>query len=270
MNYLRDYHIHTCFSCDSRSSVEEVCRAALAQGMTEVAITDHADFEPLDDCCGYFRPRAYWRAIQRCREMFEGRLTIRAGVEFGEGHRFQREIAQVLVAHEYDFVLGSLHWAGGRPAWLGSFFGDGLGLDEGLVIYFDELARLAAGADYDVLAHLDFVRRAAHRRFGLQELDLRPHEERVRQVLRIVVERGKGLEVNTATVRRGIGGPSPPLQVLRWFREEGGRVVTLGSDAHRSENVGADFDRALAMVREAGFEELAAFEGRKLFVANER
>jgi len=262
MGYLKDYHIHTCFSCDSRASMERVCRAALARGMVEVAITDHADFEPLDDCYGYLRPRAWWEALRRCRAAFEGRLTIRAGVEFGEGHRFRDRVAEVLSAYPYDLALGSLHWAGGRPAWLRSFFDGGLSLDDGLALYFDELALLAAEADYDVLAHLDFVRRAVHQRFGLQELDLRSHEELVRRVLRIVVERGKGLEVNTRTARQGIGGPSPPLQVLRWFREEGGRIVTLGSDAHRPEEVGAGFERALAMAREAGFEELAAFERR--------
>jgi len=241
--------------------MEAICQAALARGMTEIAITDHADFEPLDVCCGYFRPEPYWEAIERCRAAFAGRLTIRAGVECGEPHVYRREVEAVLSAHEYDFVLGSLHWVDSRPTFDGAFF-DGLSLDEGLALYFDELARLAAEGEYDVLAHADIIRRAVYRRFRLGEFDLAPHEPRVRRVLRIVAERGKGLEVNTSYQRKQMGRPGPSVQVLRWFRDEGGQTVTLGSDAHRPEHVGADFDRALAMVREAGFEHLAVFEER--------
>jgi len=260
---LPDYHIHTRFSCDSRASMEAVCRAALARGLTEIAITDHVDFEPLDGGYGYFRPQAYREELRRCRAAFAGRLTIRAGVECGEAHRFRREIADLLAADRYDVVLASLHWAGGRPAWEGAFFDGGLGLEEGVALYFDELACLAAEADYDVLAHLDFVRRAAHLRYGVVALDLHRHEERVRQVLRVVAARGKALEVNTATVRRGLGDPCPPPVVLRWFRQEGGQHVTLGSDAHQAASVGADLDTALALVRQAGFAGATRFAGRK-------
>jgi histidinol-phosphatase (PHP family) len=266
---IADYHTHTRFSCDSDATMEAICRAALARGMREIAITDHADFEPLDPCHGYFRPGPYWEAIDRCRATFEGRLTIRAGVECGESHLYRQEVAALLSAHDYDFVLGSLHWVDSRPTFDGAFF-DGLRLEEGLALYFDELAHLAALGEYDVLAHPDIIRRAIYRRFGPTELDLSPYEPLVREVLRIVAERGKGLEVNTAYLRKGMGGPGPSVQVLRWFREEGGRIVTLGSDGHRPEHVGAGFDRALAMVREAGFERLTTFHRRTPTVAAEK
>jgi histidinol-phosphatase (PHP family) len=249
--------------------MEATCLAALARGMTEITITDHADFEPLDPCHGYFHPQGYWQAIERCRERFEGRLTILAGIECGEAHRFQREIDGLVSAHEYDFVLASLHWADSRPAWKAGFF-SGLSLGEGLGLYFDELADLAARADYDVLAHPDFVRRAVFLRFGLQELNLQPHEAQLRRVLRIVAERGKGIEVNTVHLRKGMGPPGPSVQILRWFREEGGRLVTLGSDAHRPGEVGADFEQASAMAQEAGFSRLAAFRQRAVVVRNDR
>ncbi|HIE38970.1 MAG TPA: histidinol-phosphatase HisJ family protein [Anaerolineales bacterium] len=258
---IADYHVHTRFSCDSDATMEAICRAALAQGMREIAITDHADFEPLDPCHGYFQPELYWEAVGRCRATFEGQLMIRAGVECGESHVYRREVAALLSAHDYDFVLGSLHWVDSRPAFDETFF-DGLELGEGLALYFDELARLADQGEYDVLAHPDIIRRAVYRRFGLTELDLSPHETQVRRMLRIVAERGKGLEVNTAYLRKGMGEPGPSVQVLRWFREEGGQVVTLGSDGHRPEHVGAGFDRSLAMVREAGLGGLTVFHRR--------
>ncbi len=243
--------------------MEAVCRAALARGMSEIAITDHADYEPLDACHGYFRPAPYWEEMNRCRALFAGQLAIRAGVECGESYIYREPVAALLAAHSYDVVLGSLHWADGRPTYAGDFF-DGLGLDEGLALYFDHLARLAAEGEFDVLGHLDIIRRATALRFGIGELDLRRHEARVRQVLRLLAGRGKGLEVNTSFVRKGIGGAGPSLEVLRWFRQEGGQIVTLGSDAHRPEDVGGDLDRGLALLRQAGFERLATFERRSV------
>lgn len=243
--------------------MEAMCQAALKLGMREIAITDHADFEPRDVCCGYFRPGPHWRAIDRCRSLFDGQLTIRAGVECGESHLYRSQVERLLSANEYDFVLGSIHWADGRPVFDDTFF-DGLTLDEGVALYFDELIELARGGTYDVLAHIDIVRRAVYRRFGNQTLDLRPHEGRVRQALRIVAERGKGIEINTGYLRKGMGDPGPSVEMLGWFREEGGQIVTLGSDSHRPGQVGDGFQMARDMLRQAGFEQPATFERRKV------
>ena len=226
----------------------EMCQAALKLGMDEIAITDHADFEPLDVCCGYFDPEPYWAEIARCRQAFAGRLTIRAGIECGESHVYRRQVAAILAAGDYDLVLGSLHWAGERPTFDGAFF-NGLGLDQGLALYFDHLGRLAEEGDYDVLAHIDIIRRAAHRRFGPGRFALWTHEDRVRDILRTVARRGKGIEVNTSFQRKGMGAPGPSAQVLRWFKEEGGEIVTLGSDGHAPAEVGAAFEEAIELVR---------------------
>lgn len=263
MMHPPDYHTHTRFSCDSQTAIEAICQTALIRGMREVAITDHVDFEPLDPCHAYFRPEEHWQAIERCRASLDGRVTLRAGIECGEPHLYRHQVQAVLAGHDYDFVLGSLHWAGDRPTFDGAFF-EGLTLDEGLVLYFDHLTRLAEEGEFDVLAHLDIIRRATFLRFGLQEIDYHPYEPLVRRLLRALAERGKGLEVNTSYQRRGMGRPGPSAEVLRWFREEGGQIVTLGSDAHRAEDVGADFDLGLALVREAGFERLAIFRQRNV------
>jgi histidinol-phosphatase (PHP family) len=258
-----DYHVHTRFSCDSKTKMAAACEAAIARGIGEIAFTDHADFEPLDDCCGYLRPAAYLAEIERCRRRYGDRLTIRAGVEIGEAHVYQDQIAALLEAHAFDFVLGSLHWVDGRPAFGGRYF-NGQTLEAGLRAYFEPLACLAAEADYDVLAHFDIVRRAACRAFGLKTLDYTPYEKAIRRILRTLAERGKGLEINTANCRREMGDPNPTLQVLRWYHEQGGEILTFGSDAHTPDAIGSCFDVARDMARAAGFTRLARFEQRRV------
>jgi histidinol-phosphatase (PHP family) len=238
------------------------CEAALVAGLAEIAFADHADFEPSDDCYGYLKPQAYLEEIARCRAIYGESLTIRAGIEIGEPHVYNRETAAFLSAHRFDLVLGSLHWVEGELALMGDYFASRT-LEDGLRAYFAELALLAESADFDVLAHFDVVRRAAYMAFGLEEIDYRPFEEIIRRVLAHLVRRGRGLEVNTSSLRRRMGGLHPGLQILRWYREEGGQIVTLGSDAHRADSVGASLDEAAAAVRAAGFGKLAVYEDRK-------
>lgn len=259
---IPDFHTHTHFSFDSQALPEEVCRAAVARGMPEVALTDHMDLNPLDGGYGYFRPEAHWQGLQDCRAQLDGRVRVHIGLECGEPHLFREGLSGILAAHEYDVVLGSIHWVGHRPVETAEFF-DGLDFQEGIELYLEELACLAEEGDYDILAHPDIIRRAVFHRFGRTDLDWTPYEAPMRRVLRVVAGRGKALEVNTSYRRRGMGPPGPSIQVLRWFREEGGRWVTLGSDAHRPEDVGADFGEALDMVRAAGFEGVAVFRQRR-------
>ncbi len=258
---LQDYHTHTCFSCDSKTKMAAACEAAIARGLSEIAFTDHLDFGP-DDSRGYFRPAAYLAEIERCRAIYGGRLTIRAGVEVGEPHLFACETAAVLAVGDFDFVLGSAHYADGmQAAWKKPFFEQPL--RQAYEAYFRQVVRLAAEGNFDVLGHLDLVKRDA-RKFGKAYDGPEPYAEMIRTALRSLVERGKGIEINTSPLRRGQSEPCPSLEVLQWYRELGGEILTLGSDAHTPDAVGSCLDVALEMARAAGFTRLATFERRQI------
>jgi histidinol-phosphatase (PHP family) len=122
---------------------------------------------------------------------------------------------------------------------------------------------LACEGDFDVLGHLDLVKRDA-RKFGKPYDGPGPYADMIRTALRAIVERGKGIEINTSPLRKGLTEPCPSLDILRWYRELGGEVLTLGSDAHTPDAIGADFEPVLEMAQAAGFARLARFERRQL------
>ena len=243
--------------------MEAICDAAIAQGLSEIAVCDHAEFTPLDECYGYLRPATYLAEIARCQRKYGQALTVRAGVEVGEPHKHPDAVAALLAGYEFDVVLGSLHFVDDLPSFSSRYFRDQT-LEEGVTSYFSALADQAAAGDFDVLAHFDIICRAAYRAFGAAIADYSPYERLVRQVLRILIERGKGLEINTATTYRRMGDLASTLQVLRWYREMGGGIITLGSDAHCPRDVGAGCDAALDVARAAGFDWLATYEGRQV------
>mgnify|MGYP000128081457 CR=1 FL=1 len=259
----QDYHLHTHFSGDSRAEMEAVCRAAIARGIREIAFVDHHDFETFSDEFNRLRLCDYRAEIERCRGLYGDRLTIRCGVEVGEPHAFPAQARELLGGLDFDVVMASLHYIGETATWNGQFFSR-YPLEEGVRAYFAELARMVAEADFDILGHFDVVLYAAHHTFGLGTLDYTPYEDEVRAILRTLAARGRALEINTKSLRRGMRASNPPLQVLRWFREEGGERVTVGSDAHEPDSVGAGLELALILAREAGFTQLACYEGRQV------
>jgi len=237
----------------------DVCEAAIGRGLEEIAFTDHLDYGPVDP--DYFRPAEFLAALADCRERYGDRLTIRTGIEVGEPHLFADQAAAVLAQGAFDFVLGSAHYNVHMQAgWLRDYFDQPM--DEACSTYFEMVARVAAGGDFDVLSHLDLIKRDA-RKFGLEYDGPGPYEDLIREALRSVISRGKGIEINTSPLYRGQDEPCPSLEILRWYREMGGEILTLGSDAHKSEFVGAHFGRALEMARSVGFTRLTRFEKRQ-------
>ncbi len=258
----QDYHIHTAFSADARPSMAEVCEQAIALGIPEICFTEHADFTPGDPCSGYFRPEAYFAELERCREQYGDRLVIRAGAEMGESHLFPYETELLMDEYPFDFIIGSLHWVRDELILSREYF-EKHSKHEAYQRYFEELLIMVRVGGFDVVGHFDVVKRYGYDVHG--PFDPHEHEEIIREVLRACVEVGIGLEVNTSTLRRPVNEPSPGLTILKWYREMGGEIVTLGSDAHEVAHVGHALDEMVALVKAAGFSHIATFHDRQVY-----
>lgn len=254
-----DHHIHSDFSSDCRASMREMCQAALDRGIPEIGFTEHLDLLPFDPGYATFRIEAWWQELERCRRAFAPELSIRAGVELSEPHRVRHAAEVALQHHPWDYVVGALHWVGQTLVFDRSYFDRPA--DEAYRAYFGELADVAGAGGFEILAHADIVKRHGHTIYGA--FDPRRYEAEIRAALRACARNAIALEANSGTLRRPVGELSPSLQILTWFREEGGRSVTIGSDAHLPGDVGAGLVQAMEAVREAGFDALVSFQGRR-------
>lgn len=266
--FPQDYHLHTTFSVDGFLTPEELCRRAIEVGTREIAMTDHVDFVEGDISMLKFQPDAFFDALARCRQEFQetGELIIRAGVEIGESNHFGDEVGWLLESYDFDFVIGSLHAANAVFTDQPKDFEDpdyyrAHPVEETYNAYFVELLTLARDGEYDVIGHLDLPKRHSVPAYGA--FDPRPFEEPIRAVLEAVVDRGKGIEINTGTARRLTGVPSPDPLILTWYREMGGEILTIGSDGHQPEHIGWGLERGVAMAKEAGFSHLTSFSRRR-------
>ncbi|MGE5559127.1 MAG: histidinol-phosphatase HisJ family protein [Bacillota bacterium] len=233
MEILADMHIHSRFSVDGRADLLEMCAAAVEKGLECVCFVEHCDLNPGDDGFGFFDYERYSLAIDKARRAFEGRLIVLKGLEFGEPHLYPGEF-ETMRRKDFDYILGSVHWT------LGHFAGEKILWEASpperiFAVYYEELLRTVRFGGFDALAHFDFPKRYAGSAPFFPVMD---------EIARLLARSGIALEINTSPLRKGLNESSPDAPVLEKFLAAGGRRVTVGSDAHRSNEPGADFSHA--------------------------
>lgn len=265
---LVDLHVHSTCSADGASDIAQYARQAEFTGLAEVGFCEHMDFDPRDQGYDFLDPARYDREIAAAQVTANG-VHLRHGVEITYQTSLEDEIDTWLAGHTWDYVVISVHlldyvdgWAIiSEPSSMQAYFATH-SQRQAYAPYFAELLRAARSGLGDVLGHFDLVKRYGVRHYG--SFEPTAFEEEIRAVLRTMVEGGIGLEINTSGLRQLPGEPYPALTVLRWYRELGGEVLTIGSDAHHVDNLGAGIAEAMALSREAGFRAISTFERRQV------
>lgn len=257
---MLDYHVHSEFSVDCKVPMADSCRAAIAAGVTEIAFTDHVDHEPADEGCGYYNDDAYRDSLARVREEFGDRLTILAGAEVDFNMRIKDEVERFLATHEYDFVIGSVHYGDGGVIIFPDYFKD-RSLDDVFLPYFDQIQAAVETGWFDTIGHLDLPKRyapASHRTY-----DPLVYRDRLQPIFRALIEHGVAFEINTSGLRQTPKTSMPGPAIVKWYVEAGGRLITTGTDSHAAQTVGSGLAKTLDMLELCGITSLAAFRGRQ-------
>jgi histidinol-phosphatase (PHP family) len=262
--YLMDYHTHSAASPDGSEPVFRLAAAAVQAGLSELAVTDHYD---LDDENGNegtvgYDGAAVGKQLEQAKERYGDKLSLLWGIELGEAAHAPDRAKQAAEAYPFDFVIGSVHNMSGLADFYLLRYNDPEACYRHLGMYFDELIRLAGLGGFDALGHLTYPLRYMTGRDGIK-LDISRYEEQLRALFKILIEGGRGIEVNTSGLRGKLGDIMPTLWCLRLYRECGGEIVTVGSDAHRSKDVGAGIREGYAALFASGFRYVTAFEKRK-------
>lgn len=261
MNYLVDYHIHSMHSVDSRSSIQEICQSAIEKGLQEIAITDH--FEPTagDELYSFYDQKAYWADIMNAKQFFRGKLKIKMGVELGQPHYFLEGAQNVMEDFPYDYVIGSAHkQKDGRD--MSELNYSTMKMEDVCSMYLEQINLLLKWEDFDCVGHLDLVKRYSALTYG-KNLTLSCQYELLTQVLRNIIAKGKGIEINTSGLRQAPKETMPGLDVLEIYHKLGGEILTIGSDAHKKEDIGKGIIEAIELAKQAGFTYISVFDERK-------
>lgn len=259
---MHDFHIHSHFSNDSTASMQSMAKKAKDIGLKGICFTDHYDLDYQSTEINFeFSYDAYLEELSSIREYSTKGFQIFTGLELGMQPHISAENEALLGGKNFDFIIGSIHCVDKKDLYDKTFL-EGITEEEGIRhYYYDTLKCIENFKNFDVLGHLDGIRRYLYNKDDSFSLNL--YEELVRNVLSKLISLNKGIEVNTAGLRYGLSSFHPLPDILKWYRLLGGEIITIGSDSHSPENLGYGLKDALIDISDLGFKCYTIFKDRK-------
>lgn len=261
---ILDLHVHTDNSFDGNYSTMLLCETAIKKGLRAIAFTDHCEVDSyfVDNYERSVR-QAFFEAA-KARSAFTGRLLVLQGIELAQP-TYDKELAEKIIAtYNYDIIIGSIHNLRGQPDFYFMKSFEGIDIDDILKQYFDELILLAEWNGFDTMAHLTYPFRYLYSRASIS-VDINKYKKQVDEVLKLLAENRKALEINTGGLRQPIKKLSPEFETIKRFKQLGGEFVTIGSDAHYADHLATGLTEAVDAASEAGFKYITLYQNRLPF-----
>lgn len=261
-NNLYDMHMHCHFSGDSEAIPFDIVQKAYDIGLAGICFTDHLDLD-YKETPGLFDLDilAYQKEIFNIKNTFDQHLDIGWGIELGLQPYLSERNNKIAKEYPFDFVIGSTHVVKQVDIYFPAYY-EGRREEDCYREYFEETLKNAqSDVDFDVYGHLDYVVRYGPNKNTYYSY--KKYADVIDEILRTLIEKGKGIELNTAGFKYGLGHAHPTIDTLKRYKELGGEIITLGSDGHAPEQIAWDFDKISSILKDAGFDYFTIFKNRK-------
>lgn len=270
MKNLWDSHLHTSFSADSEIAPEKMLQRANELGLMGITFTDHMDIDyPGEDPTKFELDikeyLLYMTKLMEAEANNQHDTAFLVGMELGLQTHLVDIHKSLLATLPLDYVIGSIHVVNSIDPYYPDYY-KGRSGHEAYEEYFKcILENLNCFTEFDSLGHLDYITRYAKRHLSEKEsrYDYKETQELIREIFRILIDKDIALEVNTGAYRAGLNEPNPTFDTLKFYKECGGSLITIGADAHKIEHVGLHFDKIADELKEIGFKEYAIYQKRK-------
>ncbi len=264
-----DSHMHTKNSPDSKQTIDEVCTSAIARGLNGIAITDHVDMWFYKKENTEERIRCCIKDVNAAREKYKDKLNIFQGVEMAEYMYSPVEADIIMTLTDYDVILGSVHSVFFED-WTDSYsrlpFDKESTSDRKIIgflhEYFSKVTEMVENTDIDVMSHLTCPLRYINGKYG-RGVDISLFYQEIEYILNVIIEQRIALEVNTSGINTSLKEFMPCYDIIKKYYSFGGRLITIGSDAHVPQNVGNGINEAKSALKEIGFKHYNYYEKRK-------
>lgn len=265
MPILADYHLHSHHSGDSETSMEDMVRKGIELGLDTMCFTEHMDIDFPDSEEGsgsifLLQTDPYLYELACLKEKYRGKIKLLFGVELGLQPECMRQNALYAKSYEFDFIIGSSHICHGKDPYYPSFY-NGRSEQEAYLEYFQSiLENVKKFSNYDVYGHLDYVVRYGPNRDT--NYSYAQYADILDSILETLIDKGKGIEINTGGLRSGLRETNPCADLLKRYHELGGEIITVGSDAHNCDHISFGFEKACEILKKCGFRYYTVFEKR--------
>ena len=264
-----DCHTHS-INSDGKCNIDELCISSIQKSLDGIMITDHADMNFYNERNTFERIKNSIKETQEAKGKYKGKLKVLKGIELGEYTVSPEKAEEVLSLNCFDAILCSVHYVP-KAGWFRAYnridFQKNMlsddEINEYIDYYFDLLSETVDAFDFDILAHIHCPVRYITGKWG-RESNIMLFEDKISEILEKITKRNIALELNTVYLKDHKGNYNFSLdKILCLYKELGGKMVTLGSDAHNKDDVGRNFDEAISLLKMCGFNSCYYFEKRK-------
>ena len=257
---MKDCHVHTNISHDGISNFKDYIRVGKEKGVDEITFTEH-----WDDYTGLNTNLKTLDISQYQKKYFESKdddiLKTNFGIEIGLQPDIKEKVQKIVNDYSFDFIIGSSHITCKKDMAMDKSFFEGLSRKEAYLKYFKEvLENIKLYNEFDIYGHIDYVVRYGG--YAENKIDYIEFKEILDEILIALIKKDKGLEINTSGIRYGLKSPHPNIDILRRYKELGGKIITMGSDAHKIDDLAKGFDVAFDILENVGFEDIAIYHNR--------
>lgn len=261
---ISDCHMHSSFSSDSTAPMEDMILSAISKGLKIICFTEHMDYDyPIQGNEDPFivDMDAYQKCLYELKDKYSKQIEVLFGIELGMMPYLGPKYDALVSQYDFDFVLSSSHLVNGQDPYYRTYF-EGRNEGDAYREYFQTIIDNVSAFDkFNAYAHLDYVVRygpTQNRQFSyIKYMDI------LEPVLKKLIENGKALEINTGGYTYGLNEPHPQMDLLKAFKGLGGEHITIGSDAHKPENIGAEFSKVLTILEHFGFKYYSVYKKGK-------
>ncbi len=266
---MYDYHIHSEHSIDSIASMESMVLSAIDKNLKSICFTDHVDFDSTNLKIDIgFREADYFRNIKQVKYKYAGKIEVLAGVEIGMQPHLVNRYNNLISNNPFDFVILSIHSVNRTDLEDNGFLSNLKPIEILEKYYNDMLLCIENYNNFDVLGKFDYIDKYFLDSSKVPRYD--EYFEIISEILKLLILNGKGIELNTGGILSGHKYFHPKIQILNLYKDLGGEIVTIGSNAHKAENVGYGYRAAEKMLKDLGFKYIHLFKDRKKFPINLR
>lgn len=261
-----DYHMHTDYSFDSKAKMEEMIKRAIDLQLTEIAVTDHIDYSyPSLDYLYPINFENYTSEFKMLKEKYEDRIHLTLGIEIGMGSKIAKNISELIHSQPFDFVIGSQHDYEGLDVCYSDFY-EGKTKRQAYTQFLQEMVDcVKAIPEFNIVGHIDYI--ARYGQYDDKTLSYYDFTDIIDLLLTTIIRCGKGIEINTSGIRYNLGHTHPHFDIIKRYKQLGGEMITVGSDAHKPEDIATHFDLAYEYLTVLGFKAVTVFRDRKPVMA---
>ena len=284
MSRLWNNHMHTAFSGDSEAPMRDMIEQSMRDGLMGITLTDHLDIDY------YSQPGFFDLDIDSYRKCYK-ELTVNGiykspdigsagalgneaasdntasssievlwGIELGLQPHLSEKLNEIISSYNFDYVIGSSHQVDKMDPYYPEYF-EKLGVKGGVRRYFTSIIEnIDAYKNFDAYGHLDYIIRYSDEAKSVTYDD---YKDIVLEILQLLIDNDKALEINTGAYKFGLAEPNPSIQIIKDYKKMGGKLITIGSDAHNPSQTYIGYDKLPNILRECGFNSYYVYKGRK-------